>query len=304
MTIERRLLYARVPVALECPDEMLGSIAGVLDGEYESGYFGERLTLVDIGANVGSFALWASMRWPGSTIHAYEPNPGSFDMLVRNVAALPGVICHPQAVYPGEPSRQMFYSRYAGDGEGGLASYIGKTFRSLPEEHLVAVPTIPPRDLPPCDVLKIDVEGAEASILQEMDLANVSLILLEYQDEDNRRSITRCLQADFECVFQDSFPWNRILPDSDYRQDLAGNSYGHLFFVNRRGNRLSKLAGADSGAPPARMVVPGEMSLPQVLAALPAAAGRAVRSMARAMAPNSVVSAYRRARRRRPLSTR
>ncbi len=81
----------------------------------------------------------------------------------------------------------MFYSRYPGDGEGGLVAYMGKTFESLPEESQVAVPTIPPRDLPVCDVLKIDVEGAEASILE-----------------------TR---------------------------------YGHIFFVNKRANRLRKLPG-------------------------------------------------------------
>ncbi len=273
---------------------MREAIAGVLEGEYESGYFGDRLTIVDIGANVGSFVTWARMRGPGSTIHAYEPNPGTFEMLVRNVGALPDVFCHQQAVYPGEPSQQMFYSRYAGDGEGGLVAYIGKTFESLAPERQVTVPTIPPRDLPACDVLKLDVEGGEAAILEHMDLANVSLILLEYQDEENRLSIERRLQADFECQFEDSFPWNQLLPASDYRQDLAGKTYGHLFFVNRRANRLSKLPGT-STQPGNRPVDPATLSLPQLLAALPAAAGRALRATARAVAPNSVVAAYRRA---------
>ena len=61
-TSGRRLLFATVAVSLEFPDEMRGPIAGVLRGEYESGYFGEGLTIVDLGANVGSFVVWASMR--------------------------------------------------------------------------------------------------------------------------------------------------------------------------------------------------------------------------------------------------
>ena len=50
-------------------------------GEYEAGYFGNRLTILDIGSNLGCFTLWANMRWPSSMIHAYERNPGHFECL-------------------------------------------------------------------------------------------------------------------------------------------------------------------------------------------------------------------------------
>jgi len=278
---DKRLLFATVPVALEFPDEMSADIAGVLCGEYESGYFGEGVTVLDIGANVGSFTIWANMRWPHSTIHAYEPHPETFKTLVQNVGSLPNVVCHDQAVYPDAASHQMFYSRYPGDGESGLVAYIGRTFESLPQDRLVPVPTIHPRDLPRCDVVKIDVEGGEASILENMDLTGVSLILLEYQDLENRRSIERRLQPDFVCEFEDSFPWTRILPGTEYRKDLAGNSYGHLFFANKRTNRLRKLAGVESMQRSAWPVQPSGLSLRQLLTILPGAAMRALKSRLR-----------------------
>src|SRR5947207_3356176 len=123
-----RVLACRVPVALEFPEEMAGAVAEVLAGEYESGHFGEGLTVVDLGANVGAFSVWASRRWPGSTIHAYEPHPDTFAMLVRNVAGLANVVCHQEAVYPDAAGEQPFFSRYPGDGESGLVDALRSTF--------------------------------------------------------------------------------------------------------------------------------------------------------------------------------
>jgi predicted RNA methylase len=84
----KKILTAQVPVTMEVPDSVYGAVVEVLTGEYEPGYFGEGLTILDIGANVGSFSLWANLRWPGSTIYAYEPHPGTCAMLKRNLAGL------------------------------------------------------------------------------------------------------------------------------------------------------------------------------------------------------------------------
>jgi FkbM family methyltransferase len=168
---------------------MAADIDGVLAGEYEAGFDGEDLTIVDIGANVGAFTIWAHLRWPNSRIHAYEPNPATFALLTENVAHLGNVSCHQQAVFPGEPGERLLFSRYPGDGEAGLVDYIGNTFDEFRDDRLIAVPTIDPATLPRCDVLKIDVEGGEAAILQAMDISDVSLILVEYQNLRNRRAI-------------------------------------------------------------------------------------------------------------------
>jgi hypothetical protein len=118
--MENRTLLATVPVTLEFPAEMKGSIQEVLAGEYESGYSGKNLTALDIGANIGSFAIWAAWRWPNSRIQCYEPHPGRFRMLMKNVAAFPNITPVNAAVWPGEKQRELFQTRYDGDGESGL----------------------------------------------------------------------------------------------------------------------------------------------------------------------------------------
>jgi len=277
----KRAMFAVVPIALEYPDEMAADIRDVLGGEYEAGYDGEQLVVVDIGANVGAFTIWAGLRWPNSIIHAYEPNPGTFRMLQNNVGHLPNVTCHPQAVYPGNTTHRMLYSRFPGDGESGLTDYIGRTFESLPEERVVPVPVVSPAALPACDVLKIDVEGGEATILEAMDLSTVSLILLEYQDMRNRRAIEQRLRDGFACEFVDRYPWSRLLPRAGYRADLAGDSFGHLFFSNTRANRLRRTADSVSVDGVNKPLQPGSLSLRQVLAVLPGAVRRTLASRLR-----------------------
>ena len=54
---------ASISVAMEYPDDILGNLVNeVFSGEYESGHDGAGLTILDIGANIGSFAVWAALR--------------------------------------------------------------------------------------------------------------------------------------------------------------------------------------------------------------------------------------------------
>jgi FkbM family methyltransferase len=258
--VDEKALTTSIPVAMTFPATMSESIQEVLKGEYECGYFGQQLVILDIGANVGSFSLWANLRWPQSTIHAYEPHPETFSLLTSNVEALNNVTCYNAAVSPTEEKRALFFSRYAGDGESGLVTYLEKTFEQFPPEETFTVPVLHPEQLPACDILKIDVEGAEAAILGNIDLSNVSVILLEYQNRENQLRIKALLEADFLLEYEDCFEWDALLPNPRYRSNLRGDIYGHLFFVNKRRNRLRKVK-----------IEPGSMQLRLLLVTLPLA---------------------------------
>lgn len=248
MPLPRTLVTAQIPVPLEVPERMLSAVVEVMTGEYEPGYFGEGLTILDIGANAGSFSRWAHLRWPGSTIHAFEPHPGTCAILRRNVSGLDNITVNNVAVYPGE-KQQTFFARYEGDGEAGLAEYMTRTFAKLPSELTFQVAVRHPRDLPPAHLVKIDVEGAESEILKHLDLSTVELVLLEYQDEANQRAIKDQLAGRFVLDFEDALPWDALLGHSGYRPDLAGNHYGRMFFVSRELHRLQKLGPPRPGFP-------------------------------------------------------
>ena len=46
-------------------------------------YRATRPVILDIGANVGSFAAWALKRWPGAHVHCYEPLPDNMLVLAN-----------------------------------------------------------------------------------------------------------------------------------------------------------------------------------------------------------------------------
>lgn len=235
------VMFARLPVLVDVPPEMREPVEEVLAGEYEPGFFGSGLTILDIGANVGSFTLWANLRWPGSVIHAYEPHPGTFRFLERNTKGLANVHLHNVAVYPSAQRRLPLLTRYDGDGESGLADCMKTTFvPDLPGSQLVDVDVVAPAALPRADIVKLDVEGAEAAILDALPLMGIELILLEYQNDTTRAAIKRRLAHEFVLEFEDAFPWDGLLDYRGYRADLAGNHYGRMFFARPHCRRLVK----------------------------------------------------------------
>jgi FkbM family methyltransferase len=235
----RAHLLAKIPVVVEFPDAMQDAVTYVLSGEYESGHDGSGLTILDIGANVGSFALWANLRWPGSTIHCFEPNPGTFEYLRRNTATNPRIHCNNAAVFPGSQKKATFFSRFAGDGEAGLAAYSNETFREGMQRDSFEVDVVSPSALPKADVVKLDIEGGEAAVLAALDLSGVSLVLGEFQNRRNRQQMQDTLaKAGFVCVRDEECPWDPILDYKDYRQDLKGDVYGHMFYERKGQTKL------------------------------------------------------------------
>ncbi len=232
-------IISPVPVSIDCPPQMESAVRYVFGGEYESNHDGIGLSILDIGANVGSFALWAEMRWPGSTINCYEPNPGTFDYLKRNTAGHPAITAHNAALFPGVRAREPFFSRYDGDGEAGLASYATDTFRAAVVQPAFEVDVIDPARIAPADIVKIDIEGGEAEVLAHLDLTGTSLVLLEFQNRKNRGLMQETLAtAGFEKVVDESCPWDPILDYLDYRADLKGDVYGRMFYRRRGQTRL------------------------------------------------------------------
>ena len=238
---EWRIFRATLPLRFNLPGGVAGGIVEeVLGGEYESGCDGVNLRVLDVGANVGAFSVWAVHRWPGSTVGAFEPNPATFPILAGNVRRYPMIRCHQAAVHPLAGGDALLFSRGTGDGQAGLVAALGTTFTpdTFAQGERVRVAVLHPRDLPAAEVIKIDVEGAEADILCESDLSATSLLLLEFQSDANLTRIKDRVAAEFELVFERAEPWSAILATDGYRADLAGDHYGVAYFLRRGQTRL------------------------------------------------------------------
>ena len=120
-------------------------------------------TVFDCGANIGLAALDFRTRWPDAVIHAFEPDPHAFATLARNVADDPGIHAHNVAIGAADGERVLFSSpmsvvssfhRQTGD-----QAPVPVAVRSL--DSLMAELGVGRVDL-----LKLDVEGAEAEALR------------------------------------------------------------------------------------------------------------------------------------------
>jgi FkbM family methyltransferase len=146
-----------------------GDIAlSVWAGEYDAPGFvpvpGDRV--VDVGGNVGVFAMLAAVR--GARVESYEPHPETFAFLQANTAPW-GVVCRHAAVVPVapengtvtlwlHPSRETRHSLLDREVETGqpLADSIEVPAVGLAEAVGAG-----------CDLLKLDCEGAEFPLLLE-----------------------------------------------------------------------------------------------------------------------------------------
>jgi FkbM family methyltransferase len=148
------------------------------------------ITAVDIGANVGLFALYLKSIRPDTTIHCFEPVEHVFELLEKNVAPLPDVFCHPfglgdkDAVVP-----VMLHPENTG--ENSIKYTPLHSSQSVDVNIVAADEAFFRIGLEYIDILKIDTEGCEVEILNSLKsrLAYVGLILIEYHCDGDRRAI-------------------------------------------------------------------------------------------------------------------
>src|SRR4051794_21989368 len=119
---------------------------------------GRPLRILDIGANIGLFGIWALGRWPHAEIDAYEPEP-------RNAALHRATIAHNDRA-----ASWRLHEAAAGNVAGTLRFAAGRYAMGGPAEpgdpRAIDVPVVDVLDaMAGADLIKIDAEGGEWAIL-------------------------------------------------------------------------------------------------------------------------------------------
>jgi len=129
-------------------------------------------TILDIGANIGAFSLHYVRKWPAAQILAFEPVPANFEQLLRNTA-------HFRNISPTNAAVRNFSGRadiFLGD--------VGVTcsFHQRGRQTSLTVPVdcSNVRQIPSCELVKIDTEGCEVEILRGLDFGSVRALVCEY----------------------------------------------------------------------------------------------------------------------------
>ena len=164
----------------------------------------DNAVIVDIGANIGAFALYARQWNKEADIFCFEPNPLVKPMLEANTKNINGVTKEFCALGDSEGELTLFQHPY----NTGATT----TSRKVPGANEVTVEVrkaseaLREKGIKGIDVLKIDTEGAEVSILKGMEelLTDTKIIMLEYHSEEDRRAIDDLLHN--FCIYDAEVP--------------------------------------------------------------------------------------------------
>jgi FkbM family methyltransferase len=156
--------------------------------------------VVDLGANVGLFALRVFAACPAASLVCIEAAPDTADVLLANTR-----------LHPARDWRAVHAAAWREDGTVTVTRERASTGRHVDgAAHGVIVPALGPATLfdrllerRPIDLLKIDIEGAEETFLDAAVpyLDRVAALLLEiHPDRCDARRVRRLVSAHFDDV--------------------------------------------------------------------------------------------------------
>jgi FkbM family methyltransferase len=148
-------------------------------------------TILDCGANMGLSVLYFATNYPDHHIIAFEPDADIFNILKENVDSfgLKNVTIHQKAVWT-QNETLKFYT------DGGMGGRIENQYHNQKPVLIDAVPLLDYLN-EEVDFLKIDIEGAEDTVLKycSSQLKNANNIFFEYHNNINGKQTLHELLA-------------------------------------------------------------------------------------------------------------
>jgi FkbM family methyltransferase len=190
-------------------------------GQYQKPGFELRAgdTVVDIGANIGMFALWAEPQIPRGRLICIEPNPRVLECLrlnisrnnLRNVEVVPvaaglsdgtmELVCHPgweALAYSTSVDAPWFFNKSrAGRVVRWMMQRLRRQSHQIAAQKPFTVPQMPlsrimdQHAIAKINFLKVDCEGSEYEILRSLDAAHwarIERVVIEYHEFGRDRS--------------------------------------------------------------------------------------------------------------------
>jgi FkbM family methyltransferase len=182
-------------------------------------------TIVDVGANIGLFSIWAATRCEGGRVIAVEPSPRMADFLRKNAARNRKSVTVIQAACGGAQGKGALYTPYGDEARNTLNTLDSSVpARALADVEILTLEELFKRsDIETCDFLKLDCEGSEYDIVLNSPprvLEKIHQIALEYHPGLKRSHTPEKLQ---EFLGEHGFMARR--------QPLETPGYGYIYAI-------------------------------------------------------------------------
>jgi FkbM family methyltransferase len=212
------------------PQDFYGGVESVfLDEEYAIltdvlAALHRPVTILDAGANIGSFAIFVLAIRPDAVVHSIEADPRTFQLLQRNALAVVGKqwTVHEGALW----SEDGEITFGGGDVSVGHRIQDGQHREGLNKVVAMRLDSLIERVMPDNRIalLKIDIEGAELAVLEN------SRAILEKTDHlIIETHPTLCSEAVVLAILGEYFPHIQSVG-----AETRDGSNNHVFFASRK----------------------------------------------------------------------
>ena len=175
--------------------------------------------IVDIGANIGAFSVYAAKKADKGTVFSYEPDKENYSMLLKNkfLNDADNIFPFNQAISAKKCTIDFFVAKLNAAGHSIYKTDSGKKIKV---ESISLKDIITTNNILKINYLKIDAEGAEYDILMNTSpeiMRKIDKIVLEYHDY---------LGTNYNHI-----DLKRFLKNNGFKVNVCGNIF--LSFVGR-----------------------------------------------------------------------
>jgi FkbM family methyltransferase len=164
--------------------------------EYKSENFDIKDTdvIIDVGAHIGLFSLYASQFCKNGLIYSFEPVPENYNLLIDNIKSndLNQIKSFNRAVSNSNSNVKL----YLNDDEAGH-SMFSKSSKTITVDSISLQQIFDDNNIENCNFLKLDCEGNEYEILQNLPLSyfdKIEKIVIEYHMADSHPELLENLK--------------------------------------------------------------------------------------------------------------
>ena len=187
--------------------------------------------IFDVGAHKGQTSLHFCKLFPQSFIHAFEPSPYLFAEIEKNLSKRKNIRCHNFAL--GETNEKAFLTKPNSDLCGQVIKAQEKNSTSISVRRLDGFCQV--EKISAIDLLKIDVEGNELSVLRgvsgmfERNTIKVILLECDFNKDDKQHSYFFDI---FEFLSDQNFCFHGLFDVVRYSPSY-GIGFCNALFLNR-----------------------------------------------------------------------
>ena len=196
----------------------------------------EIYTITDAGANIGWSTLYFKWRYPEASILCFEPNPEVIGFLKKNIARnnLMSVKIFPFALGKKNDEAELFTDPLI-KGSSSATTVPPEKMGQEIHSHHVPMHRLSNFIDSPVDLLKLDVEGAEADILEDLEetrkLSLISDMIIEYHMYDR---IKRHSMGDFLSILErNGFKYSCYPQFSEMNDSSSKGMYRYMVHAYR-----------------------------------------------------------------------